>query len=143
MGWIFGNNSGSVPVLQEMGWFPMIQSIYLRNPETLEALEKELIFFAEQGIEPDSFVMPRWGTNGFYRASWGNLIDQTPHFLMAMHCHALNTGNRDFVQRVMPPLERAGQYMLAMDRDGDGIFEIPRSSELADGGRRCGGGSTS
>ena len=39
MGWLFGNNPASVPVLQEMGWYPMIQSIYPRNPATLEALE--------------------------------------------------------------------------------------------------------
>lgn len=138
MGWLFGNNPASVPVLQEMGWFPMIQGIYPRNPATLAALEKELVFFAESGIAEDGFVMPRWGTNGFYRAPWGILIDQIPQFLLAMYFHALNTGSRDFVRRVLPALERVSRYMLALDRDRDGVFEVP-SSGLADGGRHCSG----
>ncbi len=139
MGWFFGNNPASVPVLQEMAWFPMIQGIYRQSPATLEALEKELLFFADSGTQPDGFVMPRWGAQGFYRAPWGNLIDQVPQFILAMYFHALNTGSRDFVRRVLPAAERVARYMLALDRDQDGVFEIPGSSGLADGGRHCSG----
>jgi Glycosyl-hydrolase family 116, catalytic region len=139
MGWLFGNNPASVPVLQELAWFPMIQGIYRQNPATLEALEKEILFFADYGIQPDGFVMPRWGAQGFYRAPWGNLIDQIPQFILAMYFHALNTGSRDFVRRVLPAAERVARYMLALDRDQDGVFEIPGSSGLADGGRHCSG----
>jgi len=61
MGWLFGNNPASVPVLQEVAWFPMIQSIYPRVAATLQPLEKELLFFARNAVEQDGFVMPRWG----------------------------------------------------------------------------------
>lgn len=138
MGWLFGNNPASVPVLQEMAWFPMIQSIYPRDAATIQPLEKELVFFAEHGIEEDGFVLPRWGADGFYRAPWGQLVDQVPQFILAMYLHALNTGDRAFVRRVMPALEKVTANMLAMDTDRDGVFEVPGSG-LADGGRHCSG----
>jgi hypothetical protein len=137
MGWLFGNNPASTPVLQEMAWYPMIQSLYPVNRDTTEALNKELLFFASSAMEPDGFVMPRWSAQGFYRAPWGNLSDQIPHFLLSMYFQAVNAGNRDFVLHLMPTLDRVTQYLLALDRDRDGVFEIPKTSGLADGGRHC------
>jgi hypothetical protein len=139
MGWQFGNNPASVPVLQEMAWFPMIQSLYPRTPSTERALTKELLFFAAAGIEESGYVLPRWGFEGFYRPPWGNMLDQIPQFILAMYYHAVNTGNRDFIRQAEPALERVARYMLAMDRDGDGVFEMIGASGLPDGGRHCDG----
>lgn len=139
MGWHFGNNPGSVPVLQEMAWFPMIQSLYPHTPSTARALTKELLFFAHSAVESDGYVLPRWGFEGFYRPPWGNMLDQIPQFILAMYFHAVNTGNRDFIREVMPALDRVAHFMLALDRDGDGVFEMTGASGLPDGGRHCDG----
>ena len=138
MGWLFGNNPASVPVLQELAWFPMVQSVFSKNAESLEAMAKELLFFSDHGVEADGFVFPRWGASGFYRAPWGKLIDQVPMFILAAYSHAMNSGDRDFVRQLMPTLHRVYLHMMAFDADNDGVFESPGSG-LADGGRHCSG----
>ncbi len=137
MGWLFGNNPASVPILHEMGWYPMIQSVYASDRRLRQALERQLLFFAESGVEPTGQPFPRWWMKGYYKVVWGNLMDQAPHFIMAMHYHALNTGNRDFVRQVMPALERVARFLLSLDRDGDGVAEVPGTSGLPDGQHDC------
>jgi len=137
MGWIFGNNPASVSILHEMGWYPMIQGLYSIPRAATAALEKQLLFFADTGVEPNGYVWPRWSVGGYYKVTWGNLHDQIPHFILAMYFHALNTGSRSFLQRVMPTVDRVAEYLLALDRDHDGVVEIPQTSGMADGGRDC------
>ncbi|MBI5280819.1 MAG: hypothetical protein HY858_03985 [Candidatus Solibacter usitatus] len=137
MGWMQGNNPASVPILHEMAWYPMIQGIYARSEEAEAALEKQLLFFAASGVEESGYVFPRWSMGGYYKVAWGNLHDQIPHFILAMYHHAVNTGNREFLRRVMGALERVAGYMLALDVDGDGVAEIPGTSGLPNGERDC------
>lgn len=137
MGWIFGNNPASTPCLHEAGWFSMIQGIYAQSPVHQEAMGKELLFFASQGMEEDGFVLPRWCSKGFFRVRLGTLIDQVPHMILAAFHHACNTGSRDFAAEIMPKLNRIARYMLALDRDGDGVIEVPNTTGLADGKRDC------
>ena len=137
MGWLFGNNPASVPILHEMAWYPMIQSVYARDERLQQALEKQLLFFADSGLEPSGYPFPRWWMSGYYKVIWGNLMDQAPHFILAMYHHALNTGSRDFVRRVMPAVERVARYLLSLDRDGDGVVEVPRTTGLPDGRHDC------
>ncbi len=137
MGWIFGNNPASTPALQELAWFPMIQSLFEPDESSIELLNQQLLFFAKSALESDGFVLPRWNARGFYRAQWGNLSDQIPHFLLAIYQQTLTTGNRDFLSQVMPALDRVARYLLALDRDHDGVFEIPNASGLADGKHHC------
>lgn len=137
MGWLFGNNPASTPALQELAWFPMIQSLFQPGESSIELLNQQLLFFARSGLESDGFVLPRWDARGFYRAQWGNLSDQIPHFLLAIYQQTLTTGNRDFVSQCMPAVDRVARYLLALDRDHDGVFEIPNTSGLADGRHHC------
>ncbi len=137
MGWIFGNNPASTPCLHEMGWFPMIHGIQRTNPELQRAAERELDFFARTGVDPNGYVMPRWWIEGYYKVPWGNLHDQIPHFLLAVYYHAIYTGNKQFIQSLMPVVRRVANYMNSMDIDGDGVFEVPETSGLADGKRHC------
>ena len=137
MGWMFGNNPASVPILHEMGWYPMIQGIYSGSGETWKALERQLRFFASSGVERNGYVLPRWWMKGYYRVMWGNLMDQIPHFILAMYFHTLHTGDRDFLSAVMPAVDRVARYMLALDGDGDGVVEVPGTSGLDNGGHDC------
>ena len=148
MGWIFGNNPASVSILHEMGWYPMIQGLYALPLASTGgaaspvagchvALQKQLLFFADTGVDSKGYVWPRWSVGGYYKPPWGNLHDQIPHFILAMYFHVLNTGERGFLQRVMPTLDRVAAYLMALDRDHDGVAEIPQTSGLADGARDC------
>jgi hypothetical protein len=136
-GWMFGNNPASIPALQEMSWFPMIQGIHANTPEAIQAMETMLRFFAQTAVDPRGYVFPRWWMEGYYRVVWGNVHDQIPHFILAMYHHAVQTGSRDFLRAVMPAVERVARYMLTLDGDGDGVVEIPETTGLADGGRDC------
>ena len=137
MGWLFGNNPASVPILHEMAWYPMIASIYAHDEQYRNAVERQLLFFADTGVEPSGYPFPRWWMKGYYRVVWGNLMDQVPHFILAMYYHALNTGSREFVRRVMPALDRVARYLLSLDADGDGVVEVPGTSGLPDGKHDC------
>jgi hypothetical protein len=137
VGWIFGNNPASVSIPHEMGWYPMIQGLYAIPRGATAAMEKQLLFFAETGVDPNGYVWPRWSVGGYYKVTWGNLHDQIPHFILAMYFHALSTGEKTFLRRVMPTLDRVAEYLLALDRDHDGVVEIPQTSGLADGSRDC------
>jgi hypothetical protein len=137
MGWMFGNNPASTPALEELAWFPMIQGLFEPGESSIELLNQQLLFFAKFALESDGFVLPRWNARGFYRAQWGNLSDQIPHFLLAIYEQTLNTGNRDFVSQAMPAMDRVAHYLLALDHDHDGVFEIPNASGLADGKHHC------
>jgi hypothetical protein len=137
MGWMFGNNPASVPCLHEMAFFPMVQGIFATHEKSIAALRKQLTFFAETGVEPDGYVLPRWWVEGYYRVQWGNLLDQIPHFILAMYHHAMQTGDRAWLQRTMPVLDRVARYQIALDRDHDGVVEIPRTSGLPNGAHDC------
>lgn len=137
MGWMFGNNPASVPCLHEMAFFPMAQGIFAAHEKSITALRKQLTFFAETGVEKDGYVLPRWWVKGYYRVEWGNLLDQIPHFILAMYHHAMQTGDRAWLQRVMPVLDRVARYQIALDRDQDGVVEIPRTSGLPNGAHDC------
>jgi len=137
MGWMFGNNPASVSILHEMGWYPMIQGLYSIPRAATAALERQLLLFADTGVDPNGYVWPRWSVGGYYKVQWGNLHDQVPHFILAMYFHALNTGSKSFLQRVMPTVDRVAEYLLALDRDHDGVVEIPQTSGLADGAHDC------
>ncbi|HMD96190.1 MAG TPA: GH116 family glycosyl hydrolase [Terriglobia bacterium] len=137
MGWMFGNNPASVSIPHEMGWYPMIQGLYSIPRASTAALEKQLLFFADTGVDPSGYVWPRWSVGGYYKPPWGNLHDQIPHFILAMYFHALSTGSKSFLQRVMPTVDRVAGYLLALDGDHDGVVEIPQTSGLADGAHEC------
>jgi len=150
MGWIFGNNPASVSIPHEMGWYPMIQGLYAMPPAATAgpaspaaappahaAMEKQLLFFTETGVDPNGYVWPRWSVGGYYKVTWGNLHDQIPHFILAMYFHALTTGEKSFLQRVMPTVDHVAEYLLALDGDHDGVAEIPQTSGLADGAHDC------
>lgn len=136
-GWMFGNNPASVPIPHEVAWYPMMQGMYASGGATEAALDRQLRFLAERGTDESGYLKPRWGVDGFYKVVWGNLLDQIPHFLLAAYHQVLRSGNRDWLAQMMPSLDRVAKYMLALDRDRDGIFEVPETTGLPDGTRAC------
>jgi hypothetical protein len=56
---------------------------------------------------------------------------------MAVYHHAVNTGDRAFAHDLMPVVDRVAAWLLALDADGDGVFEVPETSGLANGKHDC------
>lgn len=139
MGWIFGNNPASIPALQEMWWFPTIQGLYSFASPSLEAIKKQIGFFAKSGIKPDGNLFPRWYSMGFYNVVWGPFQDQVPHFIMSIHASAMSHGDKNWVQSLMPQIDKVAGYLVRsmnFDYINGGVFQCPGSG-LADGGRHA------
>lgn len=138
-GWIFGNNPASVPCLHEMGYFPLLQGMYRWTNDTHAAMEQQLRMFAgPDGVAANGRVMPRWTTSGFYNVTWGPLQDQMPHFLIAVHAHAMNGGDVEFVRQLMPVVDRVASFMLHQRRLAEPpyVYTCPATG-LGDGGRHA------
>lgn len=60
MGWMFGNNPASSPVLQELAFFSWIQSIYAPGAQSFSALKKQLLFYMASAMNSSGYVYPRW-----------------------------------------------------------------------------------
>jgi len=133
MGWVVGNNPASVSAMTEIAVLARIQGVYAAEPVSMQAFDQYLEFVAAAGVEPNGFVNAYWQPFGFHSPTlFGNFHEPVPQFILAIYEQAINTGDRAFVQRIMPILDRVASYMLAMDKDNDGIFEDPNSG-LADG----------
>ena len=142
MGWMVGNNPASVSCLGELSFFPMCQSIYVADPITQSSFDKQLEFFVNAAVDstafdPEGHVLPYWIATGFIESIAGKWLMPTPHFILAVYQQAINTGQQTFLRSMMPTLDRVAGYLLAMDRDHDGVFEDPNSG-LADGGHHVG-----
>ena len=146
MGWMFGNNPASVSCLGEMAWFPMLQSVYVADSTTQHALNRQLEFCVAAAVDSTpsdpGHVMPYWNPTGFIESESGRWRLPTPHFILAVYEQVINTGQQTFLERMMPTLDRVAGYLLAMDRDHDGVFEDPNPG-LPDGDHPSGTGSTS
>ena len=141
MGWMFGNNPASVSCLGEMAWFPMLQSVYVADSTTQHALNRQLEFCVAAAVDSTpsdpGHVMPYWNATGFIESESGRWRLPTPHFILAVYEQVINTGQQTFLERMMPTLDRVAGYLLAMDRDHDGVFEDPNPG-LPDGGHHVG-----
>ena len=112
MGWIFGNNPASTPCLHEMSWFGLIQQMFDVGSISHKAIAKEMAFFSNTAVNGSGYVYPRWNSGGYYNVVWGPLIDQNPHFVLAMHSVVSITGNYTWLHSVEKSLDLVSQYML-------------------------------
>ena len=149
-GFFFGNNPASVSCLHEMGWFPLIQSIYPAGSLGLAAVQREFEYFAACGWDngasrngtdsPYVSCLPgaggmvhRLASNGFYNAPWGALQDQNMHFIIGAHALSLATGDVAAARRLLPAVLRIADYLEANGLAATGIFTSPASG-IANGG---------
>ncbi len=49
--------------------------------------------------------------------------DTTPYYIVAVYDYYLRTGDKEFLKKSWPSLERAYQWCLSTDDDGDGLME--------------------
>ena len=111
------------------------------NDETyLKGYEECLDFYRDNAIKPDGRVWARWAydnsdimpgqvTNkGFYEAQWGFLLDANPDFVTNVAELYDQTGNKEWVKMHQESCEKALDWIIKRDSDGDGLVEMMTNS---------------
>ena len=100
-----------------------------------------LIFYRDNAIKPDGRVISRWayengdamkGTvtpEGFYEAQWGYLMDSNPDFVTNVAELYDLCGDKKWVAKQQSACEKALDYMLARDENGNRLVEMMTNSE--------------
>ena len=100
-----------------------------------------LDFYRDHAIQPDGRVLARWayldsdampGTVnkfGFYEAQWGYLMDSNPDFVANVAQVYDLTGDLDWVSRHKATCEKALEYMLKRDSNGNHLVEMMTDSQ--------------
>ena len=138
----FGGNSWHTPYgpiclheqyISQMG-------LAINDPTYLKGYEECLDFYRDHAIKPDGRVWPRWAYNnvdimpgqvtnkGFYEAQWGFLLDSNPDLVTNVAELYDQTGNKDWVKTHQQSCEKALDWIINRDSDGDGLVEMMTDS---------------
>jgi len=110
--------------------------LLIDDPAYARAYADTLDFQREHAIDPDGRVKPRWsggagdalpGTYdqfGYYEAQWGCLLDSQPSWVINVAELFDLTGDRTWLARQKSACERALDFLLRRDADGDGLVEM-------------------
>ena len=111
------------------------------NDETyLKGYEECLDFYRDNAIKPGGRVWPRWAYDnsdimpgqvtdkGFYEAQWGFLLDSNPDLVTNVAELYDQTGNKDWVKKHQESCEKALDWIIKRDSDGDGLVEMMTDS---------------
>lgn len=127
-----------VAVLHEP-WIAQM-GLAIGDPDYFRALSETLDFQREHAVGNDGRVKSRWaggpgdemrGTYdalGFYECQWGWLMDSQPSWVINVAELFDFTGDRVWLQRQKSACERALDYLLRRDADGDGLVEMMTDS---------------
>jgi len=134
----FGGNSWHTPYgpiclheqyIAEMG-------LAINDNKYLEGYKQCLDFYRDKAITPDGRVIARWaydnsdamaGTatpEGFYEAQWGYLFDSNPDFVINVSDLYNQCGDLDWVRKQKNACERALDYLLKRDSNGNHLVEM-------------------
>jgi hypothetical protein len=108
----------------------------INDPHYLRGYQQCLDFYRDNAIKPNGRVWPRWAyTNedampgqftdkGFYEAQWGYLMDSNPDFVTNVSELYDQTGDKTWVKTQQLACERALQYLLNRDSNGNHLVEM-------------------
>jgi hypothetical protein len=127
-------------VLHEQ-WFAQM-GLALNDPEYIANYCATLDYYRDHAIKPDGRVLPRWhhdasdampGTfdplTGFYECQWGYLMDSQPNYVICVAEQFDLTGDLHWLRGQKQTCERALDYLLRRDADGDGLLEMMTESQ--------------
>ncbi len=112
----------------------------INDPHYLNGYKQCLDFYRDNAIKPDGRVWPRWAyTNedampgqftdkGFYEAQWGYLMDSNPDFVSNVSDLYNQTGDIDWVRKQQQACEKALDYLLKRDSNGNHLVEMMNDS---------------
>ncbi|MDE3182101.1 MAG: hypothetical protein KGM16_01670 [Bacteroidota bacterium] len=108
----------------------------INDPHYLKGYQQCLDFYRDNAIKPNGRVLPRWAytnedampgqfTNkGFYEAQWGYLMDSNPDFVTNVSELYDQTGDKTWVKTQQQACEKALQYLLNRDSNGNHLVEM-------------------
>ncbi len=114
--------------------------LFIDDPEYFAAYRHTLDYYRDHALQPDGRVKSRFdytsgdstrGTfdkYGFYECQWGFLLDSQPDFVINV-CSLFDVnGDRAWLATHKTGCEKALDYLLARDTDGDGLVEMKNAS---------------
>jgi hypothetical protein len=125
-------------VLQEQ-WIAQL-GLFIDDHHYFEAYADTLDYQRDHAIGPDGRVKSRWFYNagdampgtfdkfGFYECQWGWMLDSQPAFVTNVAEQFDFTGDIEWVRRHKATCEKALDYLLARDSNGNGLVEIMSDS---------------
>ncbi len=123
-------------------FFGMI-ALAMANEDYTANVAASLDSWRDLAVKPDGRVLPRWkvdqgdnivpGTytpDGFYEVGWGYLLDSQPDFVVNVRELFDLTGDVAWLQEHKETCEKALDWLLARDGDGDGLVEMMNGTHL-------------
>ena len=139
----FGGNSWHTPYgpicLHEQYIAQM--GLAIDDPAYLKGYQSCLDYYRDHAIRPDGRVFARWAYSdedmmpgegnkeGFYEAQWGFLMDSNPDLVSNVSDLYDLTGDKAWVRRHQSSCERALDWILHRDSNGNGLVEMMTDSE--------------
>jgi hypothetical protein len=137
---IHGSNGwySGFAVLQEQ-WIAQL-GLLIDDPHYFQSYAQTLDYQRDHAIGLDGRVKPRWFYNagdampgtydaaGFYECQWGWMLDSQPCFVANVAEQFDFTGDVAWVRRHKATCEKALDYMLRRDSNGNGLVEIMTNS---------------
>jgi hypothetical protein len=111
------------------------------DPHYLKGYQSCLDFYRDHAIRPDGRVIARWAytdedmmpgqstREGFYEAQWGYLLDANPDFVTNVAELFDLTGDKTWLRGQQQTCEKALDWILARDTDGNGLVEMMTDNE--------------
>lgn len=140
----FGGNSWHTPYgpicLHEQYIAQM--GLAINDNTYLKGYQQCLDFYRDYAIKPDGRVWPRWAyTNedampkiytdkGFYEARWGYLLDSNPDLVTNVAELYDQTGDKDWVKTHQISCEKALDWILQRDSNGNALVEMMTDNHL-------------
>jgi len=113
----------------------------INDPKYLKGYQSCLDYYRDHAIKSDGRVYPRWAyTNedampgkfnqyGFYEAQWGILMDSNPDLVSNVADLYDMTGDKAWVKTHQLSCEKALDWILKRDSDGNGLVEMMTDNE--------------
>jgi hypothetical protein len=110
------------------------------DPDYLKGYQSCLDFYRDHAIKADGRVFPRWAytdedmmagqgnKDGFYEAQWGILMDANPDLVTNVAELYDQTGDKKWVATHQRSCEKALDWILHRDFDGNGLVEMMNDS---------------
>ncbi len=112
----------------------------INDDNYLNGYQQCLDYYRDNAIKPDGRVWPRWAYNnvdimkgqvtdkGFYEAQWGFLLDSNPDLVTNVAELYDQTGDKVWVKTHQQSCEKALDWIINRDSDGDGLVEMMTDS---------------
>ena len=117
-------------------------AIGINDESYTEGYKDCLDFYRDNAVQPDGRVLSRWAyldedaipgsvtEKGFYEAQWGYLMDSNPDFVSNVAQVYQLTGDLNWVAAHKTSCEKALEFMLKRDSNGNHLVEMMTDSHL-------------